>query len=76
VSTSAHPDLRALTETEACEALGVCRNSLRALRRSGALPYFTVGRAIRYPAAALREFMQCGGANLCPKSTREGDREQ
>jgi hypothetical protein len=69
-------ELRALTEAETCAALGICRNSLRALRRSGVLPYFTVGRAIRYQATAVQAFMENGGPYIGPKARRAIDNEK
>ena len=48
---------QALAEQTVMELLGLSRNTVRHLRKSRKLPYFSVGRASRYPAAGVAVFM-------------------
>jgi len=62
-------EARALTELEVMEALSVSRNTVRALRVSGELPSFNIGRTVRYPATAVVRFL----ANRSRRSPGDGE---
>ena len=47
-----------LTPTEAAQALGIGKNSIYALLRSGALGSIRVGKLIKIPRAAIEEYLQ------------------
>jgi excisionase family DNA binding protein len=50
--TTRPPD-GALTETEASAYLRLSRAQLLKMRTAGTIPYVLIGRAVRYPLAAL-----------------------
>ncbi|MFE0689012.1 helix-turn-helix domain-containing protein [Streptomyces xiamenensis] len=50
-------DIQALTVPEAMAALRISRNKIYDLMRTKKLPSFTIGRARRIPATAVRTFM-------------------
>ena len=57
------PDTEPLmTDYDVMALLYVSRSTVRRMRNHGHLPYVTVGRLIRYPAAAVRRIMDEG----CP----------
>jgi hypothetical protein len=58
-------DRLALRPKEAAEALGICQNTLRALRSQ--LPVVHVGGVVLYPVDSLREW-------LCEQAKVEQDR--
>ena len=47
-----------MTSAEAAQALGIGRNSIYALLRSGELGSIRVGKLIKIPRAALEEYLQ------------------
>lgn len=47
-----------MTPAEAAQALGIGRNSIYALLRSGELGSIRVGKLIKIPRAALEEYLQ------------------
>jgi hypothetical protein len=47
-----------LDEAEACKALSLCPRTLREARKSGALAYVLIGRAVRYTIPDLNAFIE------------------
>ncbi len=54
-------DKYGLTVNEAVQVLGVCERKVRGLIAEGKLPHFRVGRCVRIPWLALKEWMDNGG---------------
>lgn len=53
-----------MTSRELAEELGLSERTLLTLRQTDGLPFFRLGRAVRYSWAAVRAWMdaqQCGG---------------
>lgn len=46
-----------LTEAEAAVALGISRRTLWTLRNDGKIPFVRIGKCIRYPVQALKEWV-------------------
>lgn len=64
-------ELQALTEAQVRNLLGLSRNSVRQLRLHGSLPFFRVGRSVRYPAAGLARFIENSASNGEPDASPE-----
>jgi hypothetical protein len=47
-----------LNEAQACKMLCACPRTLRGLRKSGALPFVLIGRAVRYTIPDLHAFIE------------------
>jgi hypothetical protein len=47
-----------LDEAQACKILCACPRTLRELRKSGALPFVLIGRAVRYTIPDLHAFIE------------------
>jgi excisionase family DNA binding protein len=59
------PDMKPLmTDFDVMALLHVSRSTVRRMRNQGYLPYVTVGRLIRYPAAGVHRVMTEG----CPST--------
>ena len=56
-STASHIEPLTITVPEAAKALGISRTKAYALTRSGELPSFRLGRAVRVPIAELRAWI-------------------
>lgn len=61
-----------LKPAEAAEALGVGRTKLYQLVRANAIPYRLVGKSIRIPASALRNWAEASETPAVHKGTRTG----
>lgn len=63
-----------LTEADACQALNLCERTLRDARKSGALPYVLIGRAVRYTLTDLETFIESRRtwASTVAKTRRSG----
>jgi excisionase family DNA binding protein len=57
-STSSSSKLELLTEAELAKLLKVCRRQLYSWRLSGAIPYFKVGRAVRFRVTEVAEALE------------------
>jgi excisionase family DNA binding protein len=64
--------MRLLVISEVAELLRVPRARAYALARSGLIPSVRVGRQVRVPAEALRDWVAAGGQTL--RSSEEGAR--
>jgi excisionase family DNA binding protein len=57
--SSLRTELELITEAEACRLLKVCRRQLYSWRMAGLIPYFKIGKAVRFRVgdvlAALEE---------------------
>ena len=60
--TTATTDLPRLLHTaEVAGMTGISKARLYELVREGSIPHVRLGRAVRYPAPALREWIDAGG---------------
>lgn len=60
--TASHMEPLTITVPEAARALGISRTKAYALTRSGELPSFRLGRAVRVPIAELRAWITTNAA--------------
>lgn len=51
------PDKLLLTEREAARALSISARTLWELRKKNKIPYVVIGRSIRYPIQALKDWI-------------------
>lgn len=51
-------ELRAFTEAQVQQLLGLSRGTVRQLRLSGELAAFRIGRSVRYPASSVANFIR------------------
>jgi excisionase family DNA binding protein len=61
-----------LKPEEAAAALGLCRSKTYGLLADGTLPSIRVGRSVRVPAEALREWVERQAAKANPSADRKG----
>ncbi len=61
-----------LDEAAAALIMAVCPRTLRKERQAGRLPYIMIGRAIRYDAADILEYIE--KARQCPSTAEKAPR--
>ena len=56
--SSLRTELELITEAEACRLLKVCRRQLYSWRMAGLIPYFKIGKAVRFRVAEVEEALE------------------
>jgi len=67
--SSLRNELELITEAEACRLLKVCRRQLYSWRMAGLIPYFKIGKAVRFRLADVVEALERMRIG-CPKKRR------
>jgi len=63
MSDSNYQDKYGLTVSEAVKLLGVCERKVRGLIADGKIPHYRIGRSVRIPWPALKQWLENGGTN-------------
>jgi len=56
--SSLRTELELITEAEACRLLKVCRRQLYSWRMAGLIPYFKIGKAVRFRMSEVLEALR------------------
>jgi excisionase family DNA binding protein len=52
-----------LTVEEAAKKIGVCERKVRGLIAEGKIPHYRIGRSVRIPWPALKQWLENGGTD-------------
>ena len=56
--SSLRTELELVTEAELCRHLKICRRQLYSWRMAGLIPYFKIGKAVRFRVAEVAEALE------------------